>query len=195
MNRNARALDINMRHLIGKLALIVIVCSAAVSIIACNEQEKSSGGDSDLRSKMSQLIKQHKFDESAQVGLQRLTGKPSDGWTYYLLALGYAERAQYEPKTKTQSLRLVDQYSEKGLSIDPTDELNRFNIAWVLQYAGGVDGDSRCLYYQRAVKILSEIGNNSSTNTALKKQAAALSADVQKKMRDTQCAPLSAPGS
>ena len=59
MNRNARALDISMRHLIGKLALIVIVCSVAVSIIACNEQEKSSGSDSDLRSKMSQLIKQH----------------------------------------------------------------------------------------------------------------------------------------
>jgi hypothetical protein len=93
---------------------------------------------------MTALMKQHRFNEAAQLGIDASAGKQADAMTYYWIALAYAEKAHYEPDTKDESLKLVNEYARKSLVLEPNDRVIGFNVAGVLEYAGDVDSSSRC---------------------------------------------------
>jgi hypothetical protein len=136
---------------------------------------------------MSLLIDQHHFEEAANLGLHSLTGKPADAFIYYLAALAYAERARYETDTAENSLKRVDEYSDRSVSIDPNNQLNRFNIAWVLEYAGDVNPSSRCKYYADSKELLDDASNKLSANVNLKNQVAVSTSRVVEKSKTAHC--------
>lgn len=136
---------------------------------------------------MSLLIQQHHFEKAAQLGLHSLTGKPADAPIYYFVALAYVEKAKYEGDTTEDSLKRVDEYSRTSLSLAPDNQLNRFNIAWVLEYAGDVNSNSRCKYYTDSKVLLDEASSKLSADVVLKNQVALATSRVIQKSKDTHC--------
>ena len=136
---------------------------------------------------MSALIKQHRFDEAAQLGIVASSGKPADAITYYLVALAYAEKAHYEPGTRDGSLRLVDEFARKSVALDPNDHVIGFNVSWVLEYAGDVDSSSRCKYYTDSQDLLNQMSSKVSKDAVLKYEIAASTSRISEKFKAAHC--------
>ncbi|HTS05243.1 MAG TPA: hypothetical protein VMP68_06645 [Candidatus Eisenbacteria bacterium] len=166
-----------------KLALILFT---SVALVACNRQNSSSRNVAEIGLKISHLIQQHHFEEAAQLGLHSVKGKPEDATIYYFVALAYAKRAGYEADSREDSLKLVDEYSRQSLSRDPDNQLIRFNIALVLEYAGDVESTSRCRYYVESKELLDQVSSKSSAN-ALKHDVIESTSRVTQKASDANC--------
>ena len=147
---------------------------------------------------MSRLMKEHRFDEAAHVGLQALTGGPSDGSLYYWVALSYAEKGALDPESREQSLKLVNEYSDRSINIDPKDQLNRFSVATVLEYAGDLSTGSKCQFYGKAVGLLADVVGEVSSGgldingtphpaAPLNKAVAEERSSISKKLTDAHC--------
>ena len=166
-----------------KLALILFT---SVALVACNRHKSSPRNVAEIGSKISQLIQQHHFEEAAQVGLHSIKGKPEDATIYYFVALAYAKRARYEADAREGSLKFVDEYSQQSLSRDPDNQLIRFNIALVLEYAGGIESTSRCRYYAESKQLLEQVSIKSSAN-ALKHDVILSTSRVAQEAKDANC--------
>jgi len=166
-----------------KMALVLFTGAA---LVACSRQKSSPRNVAETGLKMSQLIQQHHFEEAAQLGLHSLRGKPEDATIYYFVALAYAERARHDAESREGSLKLVDEYSRLSVSRDPENQLIRFNIAWVLEYAGDVESTSRCRYYAESKELLDQASNKSLAN-ALKHDVILSTSRVTQKAKDSNC--------
>jgi len=166
-----------------KLALIVLT---SVALAACNRKNSSPGNVAEIGSKISQLIQQHRFEEAAQLGLHSVRGKPEDATIYYFVTLAYAKRAGYEADAREDSLKLMDEYSQQSLSRDPDNQLIRFNIALVLEYAGDIDSTSRCRYYAESKELLEQVSVKSSA-TDLKHDVIESTSRLTQKAQDANC--------
>jgi hypothetical protein len=177
--QNERA-DMNTR----KMALII---SLGLALVGCSRQNRPPTNVAEIGSRMSALIKQHRFDEAAQLGIDASAGKPADAMTYYWVALAYAEKAHYEPDTKDESLKLVSEYARKSVALDPNDQVIGFNVAWVLEYAGDVDSSSRCKYYADSQELLNQMSSKVSGDAVLKNQLATSTSRISQKVKDAHC--------
>lgn len=176
--------------------LLLIAIIGTMTLNACNRQNtESSTSASSVTSQMSSLIKEHQFEEAAQLGLRGLKGNSSDATIYYLMSLAYAERAHYEAGMRGDSLTLVDQYSQQSVATDPSNQLNRFNVAWVLDYAGDIDDRLRCKRYETAHQLLSGIASDQSADAVLRNQVAISSAHLKEKSQNAHCPATAAPSS
>jgi hypothetical protein len=165
-----------------KLALILFT---SVALVACNRQKSSPKNVAEIGLKISQLIQQHHFEEAAQLGLHSVRGNPDDATIYYFVTLAYAKRAGYEADAREDSLKLVDEYSRQSLSRNPDNQLIRFNIALIFEYAGDIEPTSRCRYYARSKELL-EFQIKSSA-TALKHDVIVSTSRVTQKANDSNC--------
>jgi len=147
---------------------------------------------------MSRLMKEHRFDEAAHVGLQALTGGPSDDSLYYWVALSYAQQGALDSESREQSLKLVNEYSDRSININPRDQLNRFNVATVLEYAGDLSTESKCQFYGKALGLLADIAGGVSSGeleingtphsaAPLNKAVAEENSSISKKLKDARC--------
>ena len=172
--------------------LIVLVCCA---FTACNGKIRRV---TDVRSEMTRLIQAHRFDEAAQLGLRSVTGSTSDAPIFYLVSLAYAERAQYDADLRVVSLKQVDDYARKSVSADSSNQLNRFDVAWVLEYAASIDAGTQCQFYRQSGALYEQISNSlsSAANTTeanvsgsdrLRNEAAKGKSRVHKKQADADC--------
>ena len=136
---------------------------------------------------MTTLMKQHHFNEAAQLGIDATSGKRSDAAIYYFVALAYAERAYAEPDTRDDALKLVSEYSRKSVALDEDNLINQFNIAWVLEYAGDVDSSSRCKHYADSQELLNQLSSKASGDTVLKNQVVASTSRLSQKIKAAHC--------
>ena len=166
-----------------KFALILLT---SVTLVACNRKNSSPRNVAEVGSRMSQLTQQHHFEEAAQLGLHSVSGKPQDATIYYFVALAYAKRAGYDADAREDSLKLVDEYSRQSLLCDPDNQLIRFNIALVLEEAGGVESPSRCQYYAESTRLLGQTSIRSLPN-ALEHDVIVSTSRVIQKARDANC--------
>lgn len=166
-----------------KLAVILL---GSVTLVACNRKISSPRDAAEIGSKISQLIQQHQFEEAAQMGLHSVSGRPEDATAYYLVALAYAKRAGYQTDAREDSLRLMDEYSRRSLLRDPDNQLVRFNIALLFEYAGDIESSSRCRYYAQSKGLLEQASIKSSAH-ALKQDVVVSTSRVTQKARDAHC--------
>jgi hypothetical protein len=196
MTGNVKGLDLHNKgtDFMSRSNLMLVALIGTMTLSACNRQNvESSTSASSVTSKMSSLIKEHQFEEAAQLGLHGLKGNSSDATIYYLMSLAYAERAHYEAGMRGDSLTLVDQYSQQSIATDPSNQLNRFNVAWVLGYAGDIDDRFHCKRYENAHHLLSEIARDQSADAVLKNQVALSSAHLKEKSQNAHCPATAVP--
>jgi hypothetical protein len=166
---------------------MVLIVSLGLAFVGCNRQSRPPASIAEIGPRMTTLIKQHHFNEAAQLGIDSVTGKPSDVAIYYFVALAYAERAHYEPDTRGDALKLVSQYSGKSVALDEGNQTNRFNVAWVLEYAGDVDSSSRCKYYADSRELLNQMFSKVSGDAVLNNQVAAATSRISEKVKAAHC--------
>jgi hypothetical protein len=165
---------------------LALMISLGLALLGCNRQ-RSPASVSDIGARMTKLIKQHHFDEAAQLGLASATGKQSDAAIYYFVALAYAERAHYEPATKDEALKLVSEYSGRSIELDQGNRANRFNISWVLEYAGDVDSSSRCKFFADSQQLMKEMASQVSGDAALRNEITVSTSRISEKVKATRC--------
>jgi hypothetical protein len=107
--------------------------------------------------------------------------------TYYWVALAYAEKAHYGPDTKDESLKLVSEYARKSVALDPNNRVIGFNVAWVLEYAGGVDSSSRCKYYAGSQVLLNRMSIPVSGDAVLENKVAESTYRISQKVKASHC--------
>ena len=173
------------RHMnTSKMALIVFL---GLAFFGCNRQTRRPASVSAIGTRMTALMKQHRFNEAAQVGIDASAEKPADAMTYYWVALAYAEKAHYEADTKDESLKLVSEYARKSLALEPNGRVIGFNVAWVLEYAGDVDSGSRCKFYADSLELYSQMSSKVSGDAALKNEIAVSTSRISEKSKAVHC--------
>jgi hypothetical protein len=114
----------------------------------------------DFGSEMVKKVKQGRFDEAVQVGLQAIENKPGDEYVYQQIADVYLIRAGKDPDQKEQWVSKAIFYIEKSLSLNSKDRdlagLRLLEDARGFEVAGDLVAASRCAYYARAGKILED---------------------------------------
>jgi hypothetical protein len=164
-----------------------LIISLGLVVVGCNRQNRPSGSVAETGSRMSLLIQQHRFKDAAQLGINAATGKPVDAPLYYLVALAYAEQAHFEPDTVDRSLKLVSEYAQKSVALDPDDQTIRFNVAWVLEYAGDVDSSSRCKYYADSQELLNQLSRKASADDVLRGHVGTITSRITQKAKAAHC--------
>ena len=167
-----------------KMALIVFL---GLAFVGCNRQNRAPASVSEIGTRMTALMKQHRFNEAAQLGIDASAGNPADAMTYYWVALAYAEKAHYELGTKDESLKLVSEYAQKSVALNPNDHVTGFNVASVLEYAGDVDSGSRCKFYADTLELYNQMSGKVSGDAVLKNQAAASTSRISEKVKAAHC--------
>jgi hypothetical protein len=168
----------------GRIALLIFL---GMAFVGCNRQSRPPANVAEIGTRMTTLMKQHRFNEAAQLGIDASAKKPADAMIYYWVALAYAEKAHYEPDTKDESLKLVGEYARKSVALDPNNRVIGFNVAWVLEYAGDVDSSSRCKYYADSQVLLNQISTMVSGDAVLTNQVAASTSRISQKVKAAHC--------
>jgi len=168
----------------GKIALIIFF---GLAFVGCNRQNRPPANVAEVGTRMTMLMKQHRFNEAAQLGIDASARKPADAMTYYWVALAYAEKAHYEPDTKNESLKLVSEYARKSVALDPNDRVIGFNVAWVLEYAGDVDSSSRCKYYADSQELLDQLSSKASADDVLRGHVGTITSRITQKAKAAHC--------
>lgn len=160
-----------------------------VLLLACNRRSSSLREVSEIGSRMSELIRQHRFEEAAEFGLHSARGNRNDAIIYCLVAEAYAKRARYETNAREESLALVDKYSQQSLSRDPESPFIQFNVALVFEYAGDIESASRCKYYAESRELLNQASKKSSKSSAnaLKRDLSVSMPRLSQKAKDANC--------
>ena len=166
---------------------IVLLLYVGLTFVACNRQNRPPANVAEIGTRMTALMKQHRFNEAAQFGIDASVGKPADAMTQYWLALAYAEKAHYEPNTKDESLKRVSEYARKSVALGPDDRVIGFNVASVLEYAGDVDSSSRCKFYADSQELLNQMSSKVSGDAVLKNQVAASTSRISEKAKAAHC--------
>ena len=167
-----------------KIALIIFL---GLAFVGCNRQNRPPANVSEIGTRMTALMKQHRFNEAAQLGIDASAGKPADAMTYYWVALAYAEKAHYEPDTKDESLKLVSEYARKSLALEPNSRVIGFNVTWVLEYAGDIDSSSRCKFYADSLELYNQMSSKVSGDAVLKNEIAASTSRISEKAKAAHC--------
>jgi hypothetical protein len=168
----------------GKIALLIFL---GLAFVGCNRQSRPPANVAEIGTRMTTLMKQHRFNEAAQLGIDASARKPADAMTYYWVALAYAEKAHYEPDTKDESLKLVSEYAQKSVALDPNNRVIEFNVAWVLEYSGDVDSSSRCKYYADSQQLLNQLSGKASADDVLRGHVRTITSRITQKAKAAHC--------
>jgi tetratricopeptide (TPR) repeat protein len=114
----------------------------------------------DFGSQMVSYIKQGRYEEAIQVGLHAVQNQPSDEIVYEQIANVYLIRAQKDPDHREEWVTQAISYVEKSLSLNSKDKdlagVHLFQDARSFEVAGDLSTGSRCIYYERARKLLED---------------------------------------
>ena len=166
---------------------MALIVSLGLALVGCNRQNRPPASVSEIGTRMTALMKQHRFDEAAQLGIDASAGRPGDAMTYYWVALAYAEKAHYEPDTKDESLKLVSEYARKSVALNPSDHVVGFNVAWVLEYAGDADSSSRCKFYADSLGLYNQMSSKVAGDAALKNEITVSTSRTSGKTKAAHC--------
>ena len=134
-----------------------------LAFAGCNRHDPPPANVAEIGTRMTALMKQHRFNEAAQLGVDASAGKP-DAMTYYWVALAYAEKAHYEPDTKDESLKLVSEYARKSSALEPNSRVIGFIVPGIRQHAEWLNAKSAMRRFRRSgSKILMLCSRSSRT--------------------------------
>lgn len=164
-----------------------LIACLGLALWGCNRQNRAPASVSEIGPRMTTLMKQHHFNEAAQLGIHSATGNRSDAAIYYFVALAYAERAHYESDTRDDALKLVSEYSGRSVALDEGNRANRLNVAWVLEYAGDVDSGSRCKLYADSLELYNQMSSKVSGDAVLGNEITASTSRISEKAKAAHC--------
>jgi tetratricopeptide (TPR) repeat protein len=114
----------------------------------------------DSISEMTSYTEQGRYDEAVQLGLAILRNDPSDEIVYQQIADVYLIRAQKDREQREQWVTNAVSYVEKSLLLNSKDKdvagVHLFMDARSFESAGDLSVEKRCVYYERARKLLEE---------------------------------------
>ena len=137
------------------LVLVVAYCLRALAV----RQEPSVQIEShDYGSQMTNYVRQGRFEDAVQVGLQALQNNASDEAVYQEIAMVYLIRAQKDREHRDEWISKGISYVEKSLSLNSKDKdvagVHLLQDARSFESAGDLSTVKRCIYYDRARKLL-----------------------------------------
>ena len=114
----------------------------------------------DFGSQMDNYIKQGRYDDAVQAGLQALQNQPTDEIVYQQIAFVYLVRAQKDPDQRNRWVSTAVSYLEKSLLLNAKERdaagVHLLQDALSFESAADLSTDERCSYYERARKLLDD---------------------------------------
>jgi tetratricopeptide (TPR) repeat protein len=107
---------------------------------------------------MVQYVKEGRYDDAIQTGLDALQEGPLDAAIYQQIAIVYLIRAQKDSTQRELWLSHAISYAEKALSADPEDPINGNDVGSDFQMAGDLSTDKRCTRYDRGLQVSKRAG-------------------------------------
>jgi len=139
------------------LMLVVGYCLRALPL---HQEPPAQVESHDYGSQMTNYVKQGRFDEAVQVGLQALQNDQSDETVYQEIAMVYLIRAQKDREHRDEWVSRGISYTEKSLSLNSKDKdiagVHLLQDARAFESAGDLSGDKKCAYYEKARKLLED---------------------------------------
>jgi hypothetical protein len=144
--------------LLWRATAVVIVIAVIAALAIRSIRTSAQVEDHDFGSKMVKYVKEGRFDEAVQVGLQSLQNQPDDEIVYQQIADVYLIRAGKDAGQRQQWLSKAVFYVEKSLSLNSKDRdvagVHVLQDARSFETIADLSMDSRCTYYDRAKKLL-----------------------------------------
>jgi hypothetical protein len=153
---NTRSLSFIWRvtAVVSTSALIVVL------LIRSGNLTSAQDGNRDSASEMVRLVKQGRFDDAIQKGLHSLQNRPSDELVYQQIADVYLVRASKDTDQRQQWLAKAVLYIDRSLSLNSKDRdaagVHLLQDALSLETVANLSQTSRCVYYDRARKLLED---------------------------------------
>jgi tetratricopeptide (TPR) repeat protein len=140
------------RGLIIALAglLLLQIAGAAIWYKWLRHDTQDSSG---VIPRMQEFTRERRYDEAVQIGQRSLNDSSTDDAVLQQIALVYLRRAQIEAGDKAQFTTQAVAYSEKALAANPTNQMNFYATARVLDIAGDYSVALRCEHYKRSVSL------------------------------------------
>jgi len=111
-------------------------------------------------SQMTSYIKQGRYDDAVQLGLELLKNDPTDELVYQQIADVYLIRARNDRDRREQWVGKAVSYVDKSLAFNSKAKdaagVHVFQDARSFELAGDLSTDKRCMYYERARKLLED---------------------------------------
>lgn len=157
-----RSLTVRMVAWISLVAVVTIV-GWAWKRSAARTRVQSSTADiqsNDVGSRMTSAMQEGRYEDAIQIGLNALRNNSGDELVYQEIATIYFIRAQKDPKQRDEWVKKGVLYSEKALSLNSKTRdvagVHLLQHAKNFERAGDLSSDDRCIYYQRARKLLQD---------------------------------------
>ena len=151
------------------LGLSCLVFVGAAVLVLCHDHVEASSAQSEVKnieahdtgSKMVAYIKQERYDEAIQVGMDWLQDHPGDDFVHQEIANVYLIRAQKEnPSQREQWVAKAIFYSDKAANLHSKNKdvagVQLFQVARGFEAAGDLSTTEKCSCYARARKLLQE---------------------------------------
>jgi tetratricopeptide (TPR) repeat protein len=103
--------------------------------------------------RMQELTRERRYDEAVQLGRSALRNTSKDDAVLQQIALVFLRRAQIEDGDKKSSTAQAVDYSEKALAVNPSNPMDVYATARVLDIAGDYSAELRCEHYKRSVSL------------------------------------------
>src|SRR3974377_2276338 len=122
-----------------------------------NQSAPASERHNDI-SQMTSYTKEGRYDDAVQLGLELLKNDPTDEIVYQQRADGDLIRAQKDYDQREEWVAKAVSYVDKSLSFNSRDRdtagVHLFQDARSFESAGDLSADKKCVYYERARKLL-----------------------------------------
>jgi hypothetical protein len=104
----------------------------------------------EVTARMAELRNKRQFNEAVELGLHAVKGQPTDDFLFHAIATTYFIRALHDKDQSGKWARLGAEYSEKALSVNPTDVSNIFNVGVNYMVVGDDLDTGGCEYYRKS---------------------------------------------
>ena len=145
---------------LGRRSSTVALFLAVVLMVHADISRAASqdANNQDLGTRMVTYLKERRFDDAVQAGLQALKHDPSDEMIYNEIGVIYLTRAQEDAKSRDLWVKDAVSYTEKALMLNRKDAdvagVAMFHHARNFERAGDLATVERCSYYERSRMIL-----------------------------------------
>jgi tetratricopeptide (TPR) repeat protein len=145
---------------VAVVVALVLVVGYCLTALQAHQEPPVPIESHDYGSQMTSYVKQGRFDEAVQVGLQALQNDPNDEAVYQEIAMVYFIRAQKDGGHRDEWVSKAISYTEKSLLLNSKDRdvagVHLLQDARSFESAGDLSSDKSCAYYDKARKLLED---------------------------------------
>ena len=140
------------RGLILTLAAVLLL-QFAVATVWHKWFRREADNSGEVVPRMQELTRERRYDEAVQLGQSTLKNSSADDTVLQQIALVFLRRAQIEAGDREQYTPQSVAYAEKALAANPSNPMDLYATARVLDIAGDYSPAKRCAYYRRSLSI------------------------------------------